>query len=204
MRRLFNSIERIQITGDLGQLSGLVRDIDRSLQNIANGTERLMEYLSRYSATNAGRQFEKMAEAASALGRELCQASMAINQMQRDICTYENKIRRFEGLSESAEMPNLYLVSPRRITVDERRTVIDLAEMRFLLQLLVEYSDIVEKYRSEICEKRDAISDIWRDPQYLNFSAFIDEVNDTIIKANVKFGNYIEYLRNRIQALQEN
>lgn len=202
MRKLFNSIEHVEIYGDIGQLSGLVRGLDRSLQNIANGTERLMEYLSRYSATNAGRQYQTMVEAASALGNKLCQAAMDINQMQKDVCVYENKVRRFEGLPENADMPNQYLVSTRRVMVDGGRTVINLAEMRYLARLLVDYSDIVERHRRDICRKRDDISTIWRDPQFVNFSAFIDEVSETIIKAKRVFENYIDFLKKRIEDLQ--
>ena len=202
MRKLFNSIEHVEIYGDIGQLSGLVRGLDRSLQNIANGTERLMEYLSRYSATNAGRQYQTMVEAASALGNKLCQAAMDINQMQKDVCVYENKVRRFEGLPENADMPNQYLVSTRRVMVDGGRTVINLAEMRYLARLLVEYSDIVERHRRDICRKRDDISAIWRDPQFVNFSAFIDEVSETIIRAKRVFENYIDFLKQRIEDLQ--
>ena len=204
MGKLFNSIEQIHIEGDVGQLSGLVRDIDRCMQNIANGTELLMEYLSRYSTTNAGKQFEKMLGAATTLENEMRSSAEDINQMQKDICEYENKIRRFEGMPENSEKPNKYLVTEKRITADINRTVINLEEMKFLLEMLEAYRDTVEKHRKDLCEKKDAMSSIWKDPQYQNFSLFIDDVSNTITNAEAEFDNYTGTLRFDIERLKAN
>ena len=118
MKKLYENIEDIHIKGGVGQLSEVVKAMDMSLQNIADNTEQLTGYLAKYSSSNKGAQYEKLVNTSFRLRDKMFQASIELNEMQNQIVAYQNKIYRYEDMSENAAPPNPYLVTKRQVNVD--------------------------------------------------------------------------------------
>ena len=92
MKKLYENIENIHIKGGIGQLSEVVKVMDIALQNIADNTEQLTGYLSKYSASNKGVQYDKVVKTSLRLRDELFRTSQELNDMQNQIVIYQNKM----------------------------------------------------------------------------------------------------------------
>ena len=107
MKKLYENIENIHIKGDISQLSEMVQTMDISLQNITDYSDKLSNYLEKYSNTNKGKQFEKVVKTSLNLRDKLYDASFELNCMQNQIVDYQNKIYRYEDISASFVFPKI-------------------------------------------------------------------------------------------------
>ena len=201
MKKLYENIEDINIKGGVEQLSDVVRTMDISLQNIADNTDQLVEYLIKYSASNKGGQYEKVVSTSLHLRDEMFEASVDLNDMQNQIVAYQNKIYRYEGMNESAQRPNPYLVKKRRISVDTSIVQFNRSDMLNVNAALKNYSERVYHHITTINEKKNSIAAVWRDTQYDNFAEFINEVTKNVIDAIKIFEDYYIYLEEKIKEL---
>lgn len=201
MKRLYENIERIDIQGGIEQLSEVVSSIDISLQNIADYSDMLANFLIRYSVSNKGLQFEKVIDIAMFLRDKLYNASIAMNDMQNQIVAYQNKIYRYEGMSAAAQLPNAYLVQRRNIDADTFAVQFDRTEMIEVASYMETYSEQVLYELVTIKYKKDAIAAVWRDPQYYDFADFVDDVIKTVLNAVEIFDDYVISLKERIQEM---
>ena len=201
MKRLYENIEDINISGGIDQLSEVVRTIDKSLQNIANNTDQLVEYLAKYSNSNKGAQYEKVIRTSMYLRDELFDAALELNDMQKQIVAYQNKIYRYEDMSESAQQPNPYLITKRQISVENSITQFNQSDMMEVVEILRNYSERVHHHIKMIEEKKNSIAAVWRDTQYDDFAEFIDEVTGKINDAIKLFEEYVNYLEEKIKEL---
>lgn len=201
MKRLFENIEDIYIKGDISELTSVVKVIDASMQNIADVSDQLAEKLAKYASSNKGLQFERVITTSVTLRDELYQASLELNDMQNQIVAYQNKIYRYEGLSQSAEVPNAYLVNRRAISYDSSEFMFSRTEMNEVCELLKNYRDFVSQHLSRVSDGRNDIGMIWQDTQYNDFSVFIDEVIKKVTDALGIYDDYRVYLENQIKEL---
>ena len=201
MKKLYTNIEDIHIRGDISQLSEIVSVMDISLQDIADKSDLLAEYLVKYSTSNKGSQYAKVVKTALDLRDELHHASINLNDMQNQIVAYQNKIYRYEGMSECAPPPNKYLVTKRQINVDTSIIQFNRADMIDVAAKLKSYSEIVYHNTKTIHEKKNSIANIWRDTQYNDFAEFINTVTSSIIEAIKLYEGYIIILENKIKEL---
>ena len=201
MKRLYENIEDINISGGIDQLSEVVRTIDKSLQNIANNTDQLVEYLAKYSNSNKGAQYENVIRTSMYLRDELFDAALELNDMQKQIVAYQNKIYRYEDMSESAQQPNPYLITKRQISVENSITQFNQSDMMEVVEILRNYSERVHHHIKMIEEKKNSIAAVWRDTQYDDFAEFIEEVTGKINDAIKLFEEYVIYLEEKIKEL---
>jgi predicted nucleic acid-binding Zn-ribbon protein len=202
MKKLYENIEKINLKGDISQLTKVVSTIDISLQNIAVSTEQLVSELIKYSATNKGTQFEKVVNTTSALRDKLYQASLELNEMQQQVVAYQNKIYRYEGKNTTAQKPNKYIVAKNRnVNVDTTSVQFDRNEMMHVVSLLRNYRDEVTHRIKNIKNSKNDIGSVWRDRQYNDFSSFIDKVVTNIMEAVKIQDNYCVYLEEKIKEL---
>lgn len=201
MKRLCENIEDIKIRGGVGQLSEMVRAMDISLQNIAENTEQLTGYLARYSSSNKGEQYKKVVNTSLRLRDEMFQASVELNEMQNQIVAYQNKIYRYEDMSESAPRANPYLVTKRQINVDTSIVQFNRTDMLEVVSVLRNYSEKVFHHIKSINQKKNSIAMVWMDTQYNDFAEFIEIVTKTIIDAIKIYEEYVIYLENKIKEL---
>lgn len=202
MKKLYENIENIHIKGDIAQLSEVVTAIDIALQNIAANTDQLVGQLKRYSASNKGSQYENVVNQSMQLRDTLFEASLELNEMQNQVVEYQNKIYRYEELSNSAQRPNPYLVSKgQSVQVDKRIVQFNRDEMMQLAAMLRNYSERVFHHVKTVNEKKNSIAAVWQDVQYKDFAEFIDSVSRTIIEALKVFEEYVVYLNEKIKEL---
>lgn len=201
MKKLCMNIEDVYIKGNPLQLTEVITAMDESLQNVCQATEDITNVVIRYSASNKGNQYEKMSSALIKFRDELYEASLQLNEMQNQIVDYQNKVLRYEGLSESASVPNKHTVSRSSINVDSTEVQFKLPEMIEVSNGLNSYSESVYHNMQNIVRGKNDIAAIWQDTQYKDFAEFIDELFvDTIATLKI-FGEYIAYLDERIKEL---
>ena len=129
MKHLYENIDNIYLKGGPDILTDAITDIDITLQNITAGTEQVAVILLKYSNSNKGHQYQTLINTLRDLRNVLFQASFEMNQMQNEVVRFQNKIFRYEGLSESAAVPNEYMVREINIDVDVFSTQFSRAEM---------------------------------------------------------------------------
>lgn len=201
MKKLYQNIEDIHIKGGVGELSDVVSAIDISLQNIADKTEELTNYLAKYSSSNKGAQYEKVVKTSLKLRDEMFDASVELNDMQNQIVAYQNKIYRYEDMAQSAPSPNPYLVTKRDVTVDTSVVQFNRTEMIELAATLRNYSEMVFHHIKTINQKKNSIASVWMDTQYDDFSVFIDDVTKSIVDAIKVYEEYVIVLEDKIKEL---
>ena len=201
MKRLYENIEDIKIKGGIGQLSDVVKAMDISLQNIADNTDKLSGIITKYGASNKGKQFEKVVNTTIQLRDKIFDASVALNDMQNQIVAYQNKVYRYEDMSDCAAKPNPYLVTKHQILVDSSAVEFRRTEMIELVAALRNYSEVVFHHTKTINSKKNSIASVWMDSQYDDFSEFIDNVTHSIVDALKVYEEYVIYLENKIKEL---
>ena len=201
MKKLYENIEDINIKGGVEQLSEMVRAMDISLQNIADNTDRLVGYLIKYSVSNKGVQYKKVVNTSLHLRDEMFEASIDLNDMQNQIVEYQNKIYRYEDMAESAQRPNPYLPTKRRINIDTSIVQFSRSDMLDVAAALRNYSEVVFHHIKTINEKKNTLGAVWRDTQYNDFADFIDEVTKNVVDAIKLFEDYVIYLEEKIKEL---
>ncbi len=202
MKKLYENIEDIDIRGDIDQLTEVVKTIDISLQNIAANTEQLTEYLTKYSASNKGSQYERIVKTSLLLRDKVFLASQELNEMQNQVVAYQNKVYRYEDMTAQAQTPNPYLVTKKQVSVDTSGTKFSLQEMLELDSVLRNYSESVSHHMKVISEKKNAIGAVWCDRQYMDFSEYIDDIMRDLIEAIRGYEAYVLYLEEKIKELR--
>lgn len=201
MKKLYENIENIHIKGGIGQLSEVVKVMDIALQNIADNTEQLTGYLSKYSASNKGVQYDKVVKTSLRLRDELFQMSQELNDMQNQIVIYQNKMYRYEDMTETASTPNPYLVTKKQVNVDTTIMQFNRTDMMELVATLRNYSERVYHHMKTIIEKKNSIASVWKDPQYDDFAEFIEEIKRNVVEALKVYEDYVIYLEDKIKEL---
>lgn len=201
MKKLYMNIEDISIKGDPLQLTEVITTMDESLQNVCQSTEDITNLVIRYSASNKGQQYENMATTLIELRDEMYEASLQLNDMQNQIVEYQNKVLRYEELSESASAPNKHIVNRANINVDNSMIQFQLPEMIEVSNGLNSYSESVYYNMLNIVRGKNDIAAVWQDSQYNDFAEFIDELSRDSLAALKVFGEYKEYLDKKIKEL---
>lgn len=202
MKKLYENIEDINIKGGVSRLSEMVTAMDISLQNMAENTEQLTMQLIRYSSSNKGTQYERVVNTTMKLRDELYHASMDLNEMQNQIVAYQNKIYRYEEMSESAAKPYPYLVN-RNQNVNVETSVVQFSrtEMMNVAALLNNYGEKVFHQLRTINQKKNSIAMVWCDSQYDAFAEFIDVVTKSVLDALKEYKDYVIYLEGKVKEL---
>ena len=201
MKRLDQNIDRVHIIGGVGQLTDIVQAMDTSLQNIADSTDRLTDFLLRFSDSNKGQQFEKIVNMTVRLRDELFEDAHELNDLQGQIVSYQNKVSRYEGLSESAPRPNPFLARKRPINVDTTQFQFNREEMLRLVAALTNYAEIVHQHLKRINDKKNTAGQIWRDTQYKDFAAFVEDVTRRVQDVLKDYGGFVQDIEERIKGL---
>lgn len=201
MKHLYENIENIYIKGGPEILTEAITDIDITLQNVTSGTEQLAVILLKFSNTNKGQQYQRVVNTLRELRKILFQASFEMNQMQNEVVQYQNKIFRYEGLTESAAHPNEYMVREINVDVDVTSTQFSGIEMTEVQESLAAYSEAVRYYIGNLVTSKNQLGTYWQDPQYYDFSDYIDEIVKQIEDALKDFDDYVQFLQEAIKEL---
>lgn len=202
MKKLYERIDDIDIKGEPSQLTEMVTAIDIALQNVAEQTDQLTINLVRYSASNKGTQYEKVADHTIELRDALYEASLELNDIQNQVVDYQNKVSRYDERNEYAAKHHPYLVNiNQNINVETKVVQFEKAEMRHVVALLNNYYQTVVFQMRTIIQKKNDIGMIWRDSQYRDFANFIDLVTNRVKDALKEYQEYARYLDGKIKEL---
>lgn len=201
MRKLFDHIEDIHIKGNAAELTMAVTAMDDSLRYIASATEQLAGFLLRYSNTNQGIQFAKAVEAVVTLSKILFDASLELNEMQNEVVRYQNKINRYEDMSQSAAKPNKHTVQKVNISMVSTSVQFSMTDMANLVKSLESYFGYVLEQGNTLVNKKNQLAGIWLDSQYKTFSDFIDEVVGNMNQALKELDEYRMHLDAKLKEL---
>ncbi len=201
MKKLSAHIEDIHIKGGVDQLSDLVSGMDKSLQNLADNSDRFTVYLFKYSGSNKGNQFKKIVETSLSLRDDLYTSAIELNDLQKQIVDYQNKIYRFEDISARAAAPNPFLASRRRISTDSSSVQFTRMDMEELVRLMSSYIGSVRNHLKAIVDNKNSIAAIWLDSQYYAFAEFVDEIARKAEVAIREYEAYIQDLEIKIKEL---
>ena len=201
MKHLYENIENIYIKGGPDILTEAITNIDLMLQNIAGGTEQLAGILLKYSNSNKGYRYQAVINTLCVLRAVLSQASLEMNQMQNEVVLFQNKIYRYEGLAETGVSPNEYLVREIMVDVDTSSTQFSRDEMIEVHASLTAYSEAIRYYTGDMVTAKNQLGAYWIDPQYNDFSDYIDEVVNYIESALKDFDDYVLALQDAIKEL---
>lgn len=202
MKKLYVNIEDIHIKGDISELSRPVKQIDFSLQAIAENTNRITDLLAKYSSFSKGKQFENIVRESFFLRNELYEAALNLNQIQNELVEYQNKIYRYEGMSNTAERPNPFYVKLSQITVETTGVQVNRRDMESLVKKLNDYLEGVGMTIRDILTCKNEMASIWLDTQYNDFSLFIDDITKTIFDSLKGYRDYVVYLSEKLKELE--
>ena len=195
------NIEKIYIKGDIGNLSTIITDMDKRMQELASNTERVKSLLVKLSAFEMGDQYSKATKAAEALSIALFSASEDMNIAQNEIARYENKLYRYEDLNRSAQPVRKHSVQKVNIHVDQSQHRAAQEEIKLVHKELKSYCESTLFTLKYLQQNKANIGTIWVDPQYKVFSAFIDEVVNVTFKHVRILAEYTNHLNVRIKEL---
>lgn len=201
MKKLYQNIEDIHITGGIEQLSDAVSNMDRILQNITDCTDKLTNYLIKYSSTNKGLQYQKVVRTSTSLRDKLFEKSLELNDMQNQIVLYQNKIYRYEDINRSASKPNPYLINKKNVVVDTSAVKFTRDDMINLVANINNYCERVRFHIRNLVEKKNSMAGFWKDSQYRDFSSFIDDISKDVLAAIKIYSDYVVVLEEKIKEL---
>ena len=201
MKKLYQNIENIYIIGGVGLLTELVQEMDRSLQNVADSTDRLTGYLLRFSGSNSGHRYENIVKTTVKFRDELFDDAQALNDILNQIVQYQNKIYRYEGMAAYAPPANPFLAQKRPISIDTSQVQFHRTDMLQLVASLKNYISSISHHMTTIHEKRNSAGQIWRDSQYRVFSEFVDEVLQSVRTVMKDYELYIQEIEEKIKEM---
>lgn len=201
MRKLYENIEDIHIKGSPAELTSIITAMDISLQNISEWTEQLTAKLIKYSDSNKGSQFERVVSRLLELRDVLYQASVDLNGMQNEIVAYQNKIFRYEDMTEHALAPNPHMVQRININVEVSVVQFNVAEMMSVSAELRNYSEAIFYHTQNLLDSKAQAASIWLDSQYTIFAQFVDDVCREVVSALKIFDEYVLVLEAKIKEL---
>lgn len=202
MKKLYINVDRCEVIGGAPALSPIVSEMDRRLQELASETASMATVLLKFSGSNSSEQYEKATVAVYNLSEELYMESDELNKMQHEIVKYQESITKFNDKSDSFSSPNAHNVQKVQISVDTNHFQFTHEEMVYVNQSIQKYTSDARDTLKRLTSNKEAIGEIWRDPQYGDFSDFIDEVVSKTDKSISVLEEYSVYLARKISELK--
>lgn len=200
MRMLFNSIEDIRINGNPSELCDVISDLDKCVQDMTNHTNEIFNIMIVMSGTLKSQQFEKAAGEIRNLSIFLCEKADALNEMQRDVADYHNRISRFEGYNQEASY-NQFDIRPVNVDVETKSVQLTGEQWFQIYSAMCEYCNAISESVNHLISRKNDVGTIWQDTQYYRFSDFIDSIaTETNEKVKV-LEDYIQNLKAELSQL---
>ena len=201
MKKLYISVERCDVIGGAEALSPMVTNMDIRLQELASETERVKGVLFKFAGHNSSDQYKKAAVSVYQLSEKLYEDSEALNEMQSQIVKYQIAIARFNEKGTGFSSPNRHNVQKVKIDVQTNH-------FQFTLNEMIEVNNSIQKYVTDarstlniLKSNKEQIGSIWKDPQYKDFSEFIDGIISATQKSLADLEAYHVHLQTKIKEL---
>ena len=198
MKKLYINVNRCELYGGAEALSPLVKEIDIRMQELAQETEIIKGVLFKFVGDNSSEQFERAAVEVYNLSERLYDSSEQLNEMQCQIVKYQEAIAKFNDNNYSFSAPNAHNVQKVQISTDVNHFQFTYEEMVYVDNSIQNYVNNARDSIVRLKSNKDEIGSIWRDPQYNDFSDFIDETVSVTEKGIVVLEEYSAYLSKHI------
>ena len=202
MNKLYINVDRCEVTGGAQALSPIVQEMDRRLQELATETETMKGVLFKFVGSNSSEQFEKAAVSIYNLSEHLFEASEQLNDMQCQIVKYQEAIARYNDNSYTFSAPNAHNVKKVQIDTDTNHFQFTHDEMVYVNQCIQKYTNDARDTIKHLKSNKESIGSIWKDPQYKDFSDFIDEIVSKTENSIAVLEEYSAYLARKITELK--
>lgn len=202
MKKLYVNIEKVKITGGPKELYSVINVTDVSLRNMSEKTGKMIEFLSKYSENNKGIQFEKLINSTMRLRDDLCDASYEINDMLIQVVKFVNKLNQYEDSYETIPLPNQYTISKSQISSDVGSFQFGYDEMLEVERECREFREDIYQNIKNVNTKKNNIASIWMDPQYDDYSDFIQDITSKIVTALKVYDEYLQHLDDKIKGMR--
>lgn len=193
-------IEKVVVDGDISLLGEAITAIDKTVFEIYEDSCEVSALLTKHFETNKGNQYVKMAEISLKLSNELDEVSTVLDNAQKQIANFIGATHYF-----NEENKDIFPIRKKEIIkinpdVMSKFSYFDLETITAMRNRLVEFSkNTKESLRKLVAQKND-MSSFWkRDPQYIDFSDFIDEVYSFVSLCLQAFDEYTDYLQQKIR-----
>lgn len=197
---LFECIDDVRINGRPSELSSAISAMDICLQDLADQTNQMDEMMTLMSGNLKGQQFEKAVTEIHNFSVFLCEMSDKLNEMQREVVDYQNRISRFEGLAEDGTYNNLNV---RVVNVFADTGEVQLTSDQWILvyEKICEYCRNSMDSASQLQSKKNDVGEIWQDSQYMRFSDFIDSIVNEAKEKILVVEDYAQNLKTELSRL---
>ena len=193
-KKLYVNVDRCEVVGGADALTPIVQEMDRRLQELASETEAMKAALFKYANTNESPQYKKCAVNIYQLSNFLYEASGQLNDMQLQIVKYQVAMARYNDKSSSYATPNPHTVKQIVLTQDSTTWKFTYEEMLYVDRCIEKYTKIARDTIKHLHSNNEAIGAIWRDPQYRDFSDFINEIVTATLNSVTVLEEYATYL----------
>ena len=203
MKKLFLNINDVRIRGAEGAalLGEGVTAMDKTMETITIDTQELTRIIHRHFETNKGDQYKKMVDACIELSKKLVEASREMNDFQHQIANLQAKIFRYEDQKREPTKARVSGVEELKLDVSTNETYYTLDSITAVYKALIDYSNKTNENLKRLVNTKNEMRSVWFDTQYNNFSAFIEDLRNEIIKHIKVFLTYAEYLKKKINEL---
>lgn len=202
MKKLYVNIEKVKITGGPKELYSLINITDMSLKNMSEKTKKMIEFLSKYSESNKGIQFEKLINSTILLRDDLSDASYEINDMLIQVVKFVNKLNQYEDSNETLPLPEQYTIPKCYVSSDVRSFQFGYDEMLEVERECRTFREDIYLSIKNVNTKKNNIASIWMDPQYDDYSDFIQDITSKIVTALKAYDEYLQYLDSKIKGMR--
>lgn len=202
MKKLYVNVDRCEVMGGAQALAPIVQEMDRRLQEFASKTETIKGVLFKFVNTNSSEQYKKAATAIFNLSTSLVEKAEQLNDMQSQIVNYQNAIARYNDNSYSFAAPNAHNVKTVRIDADTNHFQFTHDDMIYVNQSIQKYANDARDTVKHLKANKEEIGSIWKDPQYKDFSEFIEEIVSKTENGISVLEEYSRYLDRKIMELK--
>jgi len=199
--RLFNSIEEVRINGSPAELNNIVSQIDKDIIELSEDTTLLANDIKKHFEFNKGSQYIKLGDAATNFSKYLEEQTKEMNECQREIQFYMEKLDGYEEKREDLFSVKSNNVETVKADLETRQTFVSFESIVSMQKRLVNYSENTKATLQKLNREKEETRSYWYDKQYNTFSDFIEDVTLVVKKALELFDAYAEHLQKQINEL---
>lgn len=191
---MFEHIERVHIIGKAQSLNDEISAVDKIVQEMSQATEDIKRDLTAHSDSMFGEQFEIAVNSVVELSDIIYEKSYEINCVQHDLVGYIDRVDNFNNRTPSGLPPRQFNVQRVSVQAELCDDFLIAEDIQKLINDIIQYSQSSFALIDTMVRHKDATASIWRDPQYNQYSAFIDEVENAVKRGVVALTDYAQCL----------
>ena len=200
---MFDNPYEVHILGKATILNDEISAMDNIVQHMSSQTEEMKRVLTECSYATFGEQFERAVTEAEQLSDVLYEKAFELNKVQHDLVRYIDKIDIFNDRPPSGIPPRPFNVERIHVEANIRYDRLTKVILEDLIRGISGYCMSIADLTRQMIYQRDSIGEKWRDPQFHQYSRFIDEIVDVNQKGVSVLIDYSNYLFGKLKEFEE-